>query len=95
MHRPSTAPSHVRLKNRYSYKHKNEFTYDLTVIYMGSSEEDARRQPPSFEVEIEACRVASLFQKPPSGVALSLLYKFFNLVKVHHDHVQCNVTGEK
>lgn len=82
----SVPPDRVRVKERYSFVHKHEFSYDLTRVYMGKDEQSARQTAaPQFELEIECLRApqsprSNLLNKPDEIVAASLLYKFINLL---------------
>lgn len=74
---PTALPQWVRIKTRKSFVHK-AFTFDLTYVWSGRNEEEARAAAPSYEVEVE-CRHLDE-PKGPEYLALSLLMKLHDLL---------------
>lgn len=75
---PTAVPEWVRIKTRKSFVHK-AFSFDLTYVWSGRNEEEARNSAPTYEVEIECKRLDD--PKGPEYLALSMLMKLHDLLE--------------
>lgn len=75
-------PRKVRVKKRRSFRYKDTWQFDLTVVWSGRDEQEAQAQPPTYEVECELLLKPGAIEGPPHQryLARSLLEKMIDFL---------------
>lgn len=72
-------PSLIRVKKRKSFLYKGKLQFDLTIVWTGTTEQQAHDSDPTFEVELE-CVDKHALGKDHAYVATSMVEKMLDFI---------------